>query len=234
MDALLTFVASFGVAYLLGSVPFGLLVARAVRGVDIRQHGSKNIGATNVARVCGRGWGIGVFVLDLLKGAVPVALWAHSRMFQAFAGGLHEHAPVLAGLGAILGHVFPAYLGFRGGRGVATAAGVFLVLTPLPAAIALAVWIGLAVAFRYVSLASITAALALLLAQSIADPESFGRRFVVTCFTGTMVALVVLRHVPNLRRLLAGTESKIGAGRSAADVSTGVLCEGPKPDKGSP
>jgi glycerol-3-phosphate acyltransferase PlsY len=214
MDVIQTVVAAFGPAYLLGSVPFGLLVARLVKGIDIRQHGSKNIGATNVARVCGRGWGIAVFVLDLLKGALPVAAWAWSRFCLSWAGDLVEQASVLAGLGAILGHVFPAYLGFRGGRGVATAAGVFLVLAPAAAGIALATWALFAALFRYVSLASIVAALALLLAQALVDGKAFRERLSVTGFVAVVVLLVIVRHVPNIRRLIAGTESKIGAKRT--------------------
>ncbi len=223
MDIFIILVATLGFSYLLGSVPFGLAVAKVVKGIDIRNHGSRNIGATNVGRVCGRGWGVLVFALDLLKGAVPVACWAYSRVFIGFADPYHEVAPVFAGLGAILGHIFPAYLQFRGGRGVATAAGVFLMLTPIPAVIALAVWVLLVGAFRYVSLASVTAALALLVAQPIVDPDAFGKRLWVTIFAGTMALLVVLRHIPNIKRLIAGTESRIGGKRDA----------GPPPDASS-
>jgi glycerol-3-phosphate acyltransferase PlsY len=214
MNALLTFAAAVGPAYLLGSVPFGLIVARLFKGIDIRQHGSKNIGATNVARVCGRGWGIAVFALDMVKGALPVAAWAWSRDVQGWAGGLAEQAPVFAGFGAILGHVFPLYLGFRGGRGVATAAGVFLVLTPAAAGIALATWALFAAAFRYVSLASIFASLSLAVAHALVDTRAFDARLPVTVFVAAVVALVILRHVPNIRRLIAGTEHKIGAKRT--------------------
>jgi acyl phosphate:glycerol-3-phosphate acyltransferase len=215
MDVLLTVAAAFAPAYLLGSVPFGLIVARLFKGIDIRQHGSKNIGATNVARVCGRPWGVLVFALDFLKGVLPATLWGGSRVFQGWAGDLVELAPLLAGLGSILGHVFPAWLGFRGGRGVATAAGVFVVLTPLPAGIALATWALLAVLFRYVSLASVVAAVALLAAQLLLDDKALAARLPITIFVAAIVTLVILRHVPNLRRLAAGTESKIGAKRTA-------------------
>src|SRR5882724_3005914 len=152
--------------YLIGSIPFGYLVARA-RGVDIFKEGSGNIGATNVGRILGRPFGVLVFVLDFAKGAIPVlaamrvgAYWPNASA-QLPDGTLE----VVTGLAAFLGHLYPVYIGLRGGKGVATGTGVVAVLAPGPTLAALGVWIVLAVALRYVSLASILAVLALVTAQ---------------------------------------------------------------------
>src|SRR5439155_15374616 len=148
--------------YLIGAIPFGYLVARS-RGVDIFQHGSGNIGATNVGRILGRRFGILVFLLDFAKGAVPAGL----GLAVAHWLGIEPPAVVgvAGGLAAFLGHLFPIYLGFRGGKGVATGAGVVVVLLPVPAAAAVLTWILFIAAFRYVSLASLAAALVLCLVQ---------------------------------------------------------------------
>jgi glycerol-3-phosphate acyltransferase PlsY len=209
--------------YLVGAVPFGYVVARAVAGIDIRERGSKNIGATNVARVCGRGWGVLVFVLDFLKGAGP-ALLAHPAVSPLLrdvvwsgtglpSGPWAWTVAAGCGAGAILGHMFPVYLRFRGGKGVATAAGVFLVLAPAAAGIALAAWGLLAALFHYVSFASIVAAAALVAAQALLGTDAFGDRLPIVLLAAVMAALVIVRHASNIRRLLAGTETKIGAKR---------------------
>src|SRR5262245_36135830 len=164
---MLVLVVTCLVAYLIGSIPFGYLVARS-RGVDIFHAGSGNIGATNVGRILGRKFGILVFILDVAKGALPVLA---ARLVTAHAGSaLLEDLPagtleVLAGLAAFLGHLFPIYLRFRGGKGVATGAGVVLMLVPEAMAVALAMWVVVVLAFRYVSLASVCAALMLVVAQ---------------------------------------------------------------------
>lgn len=183
-------------AYLLGAVPFGLILAK-LAGVDVRAAGSGNIGATNVARTAGRGLGILTLVLDALKGAAPVLV---ARL------GL-EAGPAVeagAGLAAILGHVFPVYLRFRGGKGVATALGVFAALTPLATGAAVATFAVLFALFRVVSVGSLGAAVALVAATVLLD----GRREVVAV-AGLVSALVVLRHAGNIRRLLGGRENKL-------------------------
>src|SRR5262245_32944993 len=149
-------------SYLVGALPFGYLIGR-LRGVDLFKAGSGNIGATNAARVLGREYGALVFVLDFLKGAVPVAV------AEPVARALDPAAlttldatdtlPVLAALFAFLGHLFPVYLGFRGGKGVATGAGAVAVLVPGPTALAVLVWVVVVLATQYVSLASVAAAL---------------------------------------------------------------------------
>jgi glycerol-3-phosphate acyltransferase PlsY len=210
----------FLAAYLIGSIPFGYLVARMVKGVDIREHGSRNIGATNVARVCGRGWGIAVFVLDFAKGAIPayvgdefLALCLHlNHHYGAQAEGLG----VIAGVGAITGHMFPLYLKLRGGKGVATAGGVFAVLAPWPTAIALGTWAVMAALLRYVSLASICAAFALGMSTLLLDVRAaLLDRLPVTVFALVMMVLVIARHASNIRRLVAGEEPKIGEKKGA-------------------
>jgi glycerol-3-phosphate acyltransferase PlsY len=203
-----------GVAgYLLGAIPFGYLVARS-KGVNIFEVGSRNPGATNVRRVLGRGPGNLVFVLDALKGAMAAgwpraqAAWlAHAHAADEFYVNLDPTPFMVAGLiGAVLGHSFSCFTQFRGGKGVATATGGFLVLFPLGALVSAAVWAVTAALWRYVSLASMVAAVALpLAAWSLhAPPVVLGVCILVTVF-------VIVRHRTNVTRLLAGTENKIGA-----------------------
>lgn len=191
-------------SYLLGAVPFGYLIARA-RGVDLLSLGSKNIGATNVGRVMGLWWGVLVFALDFAKGAVPVLL-----------AGLTPEGDigrVLAGVAAFVGHLFPVYLGFRGGKGVATGAGAMAVLVPISFAITLAVFLVVLVTTRYMSLASLTAVTLLVILRLTLTPEPWGERAVViTWFVVLACAAVVVRHVGNIRRLIAGTENRLGGG----------------------
>ena len=191
-------------SYLIGSLPFGWLIARA-RGIDIFQEGSGNIGATNVARVLGKPLGILVFLLDFAKGAGPVAV--ASRL--ADEPGLLE---VGAGLAAFLGHLFPLYLRFRGGKGVATAAGVVSVLFPIPALAGFLAFVSVLTATRFVSLGSLAAAVVLVAtyfllqnAIDLTDPR--------TVFALIALALVFVRHGGNIARLRAGTERQISANR---------------------
>jgi acyl phosphate:glycerol-3-phosphate acyltransferase len=199
-------VATLLAAYLVGAVPFGYLVARA-RGVDIFAQGSGNIGATNVGRVLGRPLGVLVFVLDCLKGAGPVAaaLAVKTTLSEPLwtAGWLE----VAAGLAAFLGHLFPVYLRFRGGKGVATGTGVVLVLMPYPTLAAAFAWVLVVTASRYVSLASLAAAAVLCLGQlALTGNDVTNPR---TAFCLVAVALVVLKHRGNVGRLWHGTENRI-------------------------
>jgi glycerol-3-phosphate acyltransferase PlsY len=187
-------------AYLVGSVPFGYLIAR-LRGVDILHQGSGNIGATNVGRLLGRRLGILVFALDFLKGAVPAAV-------ARAAGG--DELGVLAGLAAFLGHLFPVYLRFRGGKGVATGFGAMAVLVPGPAAVAVLVWLSAVGATRVVSVASLGAAFTLAAARLLLTPEPFAadnRALTGFCLAGA--ALIVVRHRANMVRLAHGTENRL-------------------------
>lgn len=201
---MLSVLLSVAAGYLLGSIPSGFLVGKC-RGIDIRRHGSGNIGATNVFRTLGRPWGILVFALDVLKGIVAVQL--AMRAFACGGAGCAlspEHLGILAGFGCFLGHCFPVWLGFKGGKGVATGAGILIGLMPLTAALGLTLWGIVFYATRYVSLASIAAALSLPVIV-----WTIQRRFdALFWFTVVISAVAIWRHRANIRRLLAGTESR--------------------------
>lgn len=199
-------------AYLLGSVPFGLILCRVVKGVDIRQHGSGNIGATNAGRVGGFPFFAGTFLCDFGKGLGAVLAGA------ALAGPMRDGVSldllrVLYGLGAILGHTFPIYVRFKGGKAVATSFGVFVALAPWAALTAFGVWVVVAVVFRYSSLASMSAAAAAPISFALMQREAFGERLPVFLFAVAIAVLVIVRHRANIRRLLAGTENRFGTKR---------------------
>ena len=205
-------------AFLSGSIPFGLVIARA-HGVNIRGHGSGNIGATNVWRVLGRGPGLACFVLDVAKGLVPtLAAGAYTGLLGAPMVEPREGWLWLGVMGAaILGHMFSPFAGFKGGKGVATGLGAMLGVYPLltlPALGALIIWVLAAAIWRYVSLASCLAALALpLLVLLFAGVSDLLRTpGMVPFYTATagIAALVIIRHRANIRRLLAGTENRMG------------------------
>lgn len=200
-------------SYLLGATPIGYLLARWIGGIDIRQHGSGNIGATNVGRVLGWRYFPLVFALDFAKGAVPVLVARGLTRESANCPLDSEAATTLAGLAAIVGHMWPVYLGFRGGKGVATSAGVVIFLTPLPALVAVLTWLVVFLVTRYVSLSSVAATGALSLAQLAVwwwQPFGIATSRAVTLFCLLGAALVVFRHRSNLTRLWHGTEPKIG------------------------
>src|SRR4051794_27102331 len=201
-------------AYLVGAVPFGYVVGR-LRGVDLFREGSGNIGATNAGRVLGRTYGLLVFVLDFLKGAVPVA--AVVPLAAALAPGAEtalgppDVLRVGAAAVAFLGHLFPVYLGFRGGKGVATRAGTIFVLVPGPAAGAVAGGGTVPFASRIGSPAAPAAATILVTARLLTAPAPFAADALpVTLYLLAGTAAVVLKHRGNVRRLLAGTENRIG------------------------
>ena len=185
-------------SYLLGSIPFGYLLVRGLRGKDVRQTGSGNIGATNVSRTSPT-LGFVTLLLDGLKGAGAVLLAAH-----LFPGNTKLEA--IAALFAILGHVFPWWLKFRGGKGVATGTGAFLVLVPKAALVAMAVFAAIFLLFRYVSLASMAMFVALPLAAWF-----FGLVPSVLIIVVVASALVVAKHHENIQRLLNGCESRWGS-----------------------
>lgn len=191
-------------AYLVGGIPFGLLLPLWLKGVDVREHGSGNIGATNVVRVAGKPAGVVVFLLDVLKGLWPP--------LTARALGLGSAWQVGAGMAAILGHTFSPYLGFRGGKGIATGLGVFLGLSWQVALSSFALWGLIFAASRIVSLASIAAALSLAPFMWLSYPGDRVRlAFAVACGL-----FAVYKHRDNIRRLLKGTESRFGRKADAA------------------
>ena len=187
------------IAYLLGSVPNGLVFGKLLWKTDLREYGSHNIGATNAWRTLGKGAGILIFALDFLKGAVSVLL-----------GGALIHAPlalVLGGLFAIIGHSCSLFLRFHGGKGVATGLGVIAMLMPLPSLIVFLVWLAIVVVTKYVSLGSCVAALLVpILSLALGFPREY------TAFGALAAAFVIVRHHANIVRLLNGTEPKIKAG----------------------
>ena len=189
-------IIAIAVAYLLGSIPFALLLARRWGATDLRSIGSGNLGAANVVRALGVTAGVLVAVPDMAKGAASVVLAARVTASPA--------APAAAGLAAIVGHVYPAWLRFRGGKGVATACGVFAVLTPLATLPALAVFALIVWTTRYVSLGSVVASFAV---PPIAYVTGSAAPTVVAAFAAA--ALIVFRHRSNLARLRAGTERRL-------------------------
>ena len=194
-------------AYLLGSIPTGYLVARA-KGVDIRTVGSGNIGATNVFRILGKPAGIFVLLADALKGWLAVrvvAVWLADTFLPPDAmDGSVEIGRILATLFAVLGHNYTCWLRFKGGKGIATSAGVLTALVPWALLIILGVWIVLFVLTRYVSLGSIAAAVVLPFATWFTTQS-----LLLTAVTSAMSALAIYKHKGNIRRLLDGTESRI-------------------------
>jgi len=199
-------------AYLLGSIPFGLLIAKA-HGKDLRLIGSGNIGATNVSRALGRKWAYFCFVLDVLKGLIPMLV---TMLIAKPDSVLTLWLWLAVGCAAIMGHIFPIYVKFKGGKGVATSFGVALGLWPYFTVCALffaVTWVVVVLIWRYVSLASITASLTipivLIVAIILTPGWSFGNLWPVLIIAFAIPVMVIIRHLENIKRLLAGTESKI-------------------------
>ena len=194
------------IAYILGAIPFGLIITRLVAKTDIRQHGSGNIGATNVMRKLGPGIAVLVLLLDLGKGALVIYAAHH----------LEVSLPVLllSGFAVVFGHCFPVFLGFKGGKGVATTLGVLLMIPGfiVPILTILLIFIVIVALTRYVSLGSVVAALLIPMAFFILSyTESFNFSSEHIIFGTGIAALVIILHRENIRKLLAGQESKIGA-----------------------
>ncbi len=188
------FIALFG--YLLGSVPTGLILAKLFSRVDPRTAGSKNIGATNVFRTAGKSLGILTLVGDLLKGVIPIVIavhWGESNVWIA-----------ISGLSSFLGHIFPIFLGFKGGKGVATALGVYLVISPIAVFIEFLVFVGIVWKWRFISLGSIACVttIPVLIAFFRSDSQAY---FIISVI---IAALVLYRHQANISRLLQGTENR--------------------------
>jgi len=194
-------------SYLLGSIPFGYLAGRLV-GIDIRQAGSGNVGATNVVRVLGKRYGYPVFALDVLKGfgAVKIAiLMAPGRPPE---WNSPEIVGILAAMSSILGHLYPPWLKFNGRKGVATSAGALLALTPVATLIGVAIWIIVFWLTRYVSLASITAAVVLPIVIVVVSSQDENKGKPLVYSSACVAAIVIWRHRSNLSRLMRGTEPR--------------------------
>ncbi len=212
-------------AYLLGSIPTGYLLVRFVHKQDIRSLGSGNIGATNVLRSGAKGLGAATFLFDVLKGALAVLVGARLAAIGFPPIPVHN-AEALAALCAVLGHMYPVWLGLKGGKGVATAFGVFLVLAPLPALGCLAVFIVVMFLSRIVSLASILSSAAFpafgwIFAEKVGEP--WLHTPLIFAIMSGVVALIIWKHGPNIQRLINGTEYRFGAKKPA--VATEVKTE---------
>ena len=192
----MTFALWLLAAYALGATPTAYLAGLA-RGIDLREHGSRNLGATNVYRVLGWGWAIPVALIDIAKGAIPVARFAAPA-------GEGPWGAVGLGIAAVLGHIFSPYVAFKGGKGVATAAGMFLALAPVAVAIALPVWAVCLWASGYVSLSSMVAAGTFPVLVFLTRP---GERATVVASVA-LAGLIIFSHRANIRRLVAGTENR--------------------------
>jgi len=203
-------------SYLVGAIPVGYMTGRVLRGIDIRQYGSGSIGATNVMRVLGRGPFLGVLIADALKGYVPVLVtW--------YVFGTHD-LQVASGISAVLGHDYPVYIGFRGGRGVATSFGVYAAMA-LPLAVSLfAVGLFILLALRYMSVMSMVTvplgAVAFLLLAVFHVSDDF--TYTKAIFGAFATAFVLLTHIGNVRRLARGTEPKFGDMGEAAEPPPGA------------
>ncbi|MFC1735046.1 glycerol-3-phosphate 1-O-acyltransferase PlsY [Candidatus Hydrogenedentota bacterium] len=190
-------------SYLLGSIPFGFLMGKFAKGVDIREHGSRTIGATNTMRVLGKGFGVTALLLDVMKGVVPV------RLFVGLLGTSvvsPEIAAIIAGFSAVVGHNWTVFLRFRGGKGVATSAGVFLGIHPAAVGVTFLVFlVGLAIT-KMVSVGSMVGGLALPVTLYL-----FGAPPTYIAFGAVAAVFAIWRHRENIRRILQGKENKIGS-----------------------
>ncbi len=199
----LTFISAQIIAYLAGSIPFGLLIGRWVGGVDLRRHGSGNIGATNVFRVVGKKWGLFALFLDALKGAFAVSI-------PPLIFALPRSVPLSLSLGiaAILGHSFPVWLKFKGGKGVATSLGVFMAIAPAPTLTSFAIWALSFAAWRIISLASLIAALVFPVTVFLMCRQYAGFAWLMT-LSSILPLFIFYTHRANIRRILRGEEKRL-------------------------
>jgi acyl phosphate:glycerol-3-phosphate acyltransferase len=201
------FIGMVVIGYLLGAIPFGVIIGKLVRGIDVREYGSGSMGMTNVMRTVGAKAGLIVLILDLLKGCGAVALaWA---IFYSEPDSTVYWGQMAGGAAAVIGHSWPVYIGFRGGRGISTAFGAIMVIAWPIGLICLATFLLLVIVFRYISLGSIIAAFALVVAMAIF--YMYNREpFAYLAFALVVAPVVILRHHANIKRLISKTESKIG------------------------
>ncbi len=205
MTPLVLWIVTLAVAYLIGSIPTGYLLIRVFHQQDVRETGSGNIGATNVARTGGTALGVATLLLDVLKGVLAVVFAQHMAQWSGFPNGYELEA--VAGLFAVLGHIFSVWLRFEGGKGVATALGVFFAMMPLTALTAVIIFGVVFAITRYVSLASIIAAACLGIMSVIFDTR---RQLVVDIVYLALPIVVIAKHHGNISRLMSRTEPKFG------------------------
>ncbi len=209
----MNFIILITFAYLLGSIPFGVIIARA-HGKNLRKIGSGNIGATNLSRALGKKWGYFCFCLDVFKGLVPMLIGGKIVSSPPEVLGLLMW--LLVGIAAVLGHIFPLYLKFKGGKGVAVSFGVALGLWPyytICAGVAILVWVFFVLIWRYISLGSIAASIAfpliLIIAIALKAEWSFAELWPLLTAAIAIPVMVIIRHRENIQRIIAGTESKV-------------------------
>lgn len=207
-----TIIAAFAVAYFFAGIPVGLFVGRLHGIDDIRKHGSGNIGATNIMRVVGTKAGIAVWVIDCLKGVIPVLIARHLFGLEAWGVGL-------AGVGAVLGHCFSPYMGLTGGRGVSTGLGVMIGLFWATGVCALLVFILVVAKSKYISLGSIVGATSAVLWMLVFGHFVSPYTLAYTLAAAVCAGIIVYRHIPNIQRLRAGTENKLGQRKPAEQES---------------
>lgn len=194
------------ISYLLGSIPNGLIIGKVFKGIDIREYGSKNMGATNTFRVLGHSWGYLVFFLDALKAGIIVLL-VNLNAFELKEMCFH---PLIYGVVAVIGHTFPIYTKFKGGKGVASTAGIMLCYNPLLAAPALLTFIIVVLSTKIVSISSLTAVTVLLICAIINLIVNYSSDSIIfLVISAISFILLFVRHIPNIKRLLTNTENKI-------------------------
>lgn len=193
-------------SYLLGSIPWALIMSKLIKGIDIREHGSKNMGATNVVRVLGVKYGLVTFALDALKAGFVISLFTLGLLDYKLDWMILKIHPLIYGFIALLGHIFPIFANFKGGKGVACCAGILLAYNPLIFLFTMTVFTLVFIWKKYISLASISAAIATLIISFI----PFGGKLDIffTIIVVSAVSFLIIRHIPNIKRLINGTESK--------------------------
>ena len=203
---IISYIVGIVISYLIGGIPFGYLIAVA-KGIDIRTEGSGNIGATNVGRVLGKKYGLIIFILDMLKGFIVVffipAFVSSAINIPTTTDNL---LVVLCGFCAVLGHAFPVFLNFKGGKAVATSFGVFIWLVPISIGIAFGVWLLSVIVTRFVSLGSMIGSLSLVGVIVIVVDSPFGDNKYLTAMSVEVAILIIARHTSNIQRIIAGTE----------------------------
>ena len=206
---IISYIVGIIISYLIGGIPFGYLIAVA-KGIDIRTQGSGNIGATNVGRVLGEKYGLIIFILDMLKGFIVVFFVPAAVSCALYVPTTTDNLLViLCGFCVVLGHAFPVYLKFKGGKAVATSFGVFIWLVPLSIAIAFGVWLLTVIVTRYVSLGSMIGSTALAVAIVVVVNSPFGDNVYLTAMSVAVAILIIARHTSNIQRIIAGTEKKV-------------------------
>ena len=206
---IISYIVGIIISYLIGGIPFGYLIA-VIKGIDIRTEGSGNIGATNVGRVLGKKYGLIIFILDMLKGFIVVFfIPAFVSSAVNILTTTDNLLVVLCGFCAVLGHAFPVYLKFKGGKAVATSFGVFIWLVPISIGVAFGVWLLTVIVTRYVSLGSMIGSLSLVGVIVIVVDSPFGDNICLTAMSVAVAILIIARHTSNIQRIIAGTEKKV-------------------------